>query len=330
VLLSLNGSEGYVRASQAWPLECLSVFDISPRRLVQTICCVEGTGGRMGQTLATNSPHVATELPDSQIPSPGQDGGESVRSATHAELRSHDLDVQLSSRPPTSSGAGTDRPSTLDEFRALVPLWLSDLAHNQVGAVGEFARALQPSLALGPALGRFRALLSQSWGADTAYPGAVSPSDWFVGNPRGQCGVTSFWLSEMLRLEYSIHSTFCRGSVTFVNQQAENLPDHCWLEIDGCSDGDLILDLTCDQADGFDRQIVFDSKARLDIEHVCYESHSRIDISDLPHDRFFWPRYQRLRINMQARVLFGCGAWLALITILEKVLANRNERPAPS
>jgi hypothetical protein len=48
---------------------------------------------------------------------------------------------------------------------------------------------------------------------DTAYPGTVTHSDWFVGNPRGQCGVSSVWLAEVLAREYSIDSTFCRGSL---------------------------------------------------------------------------------------------------------------------
>jgi hypothetical protein len=257
----------------------------------------------MGQTSATSSADVATELRDSHIWPPGRGGEESVRTvAPEAGLPPRD-DAQLSSDPPTYSRAGiarTDQPSTLDDLLAQLPPWLSDLTQSHVGADAEFARALQPSRALGPALRRFRSLLSQSWSADTAYPDTVDPSDWIAGNPRGQCGVSSFWLSEILRREYSIRSVFCRGSVNFVDKQAENLPDHCWLEIDGRSGEDLILDLTCDQAEGFKRPIVFDSRACLDLELVRYVSDDRIDISDLPHDPLFWPRYTRLRLNMVA------------------------------
>jgi hypothetical protein len=272
----------------------------------------------MGQTSATNSADVAPEVPDSHIWSPSHDGAESVRTvAAEAGLPRRDY-VQLSSNTPTRSRAriaGIDRPSTLDALLALPP-WLSELAQNHVDTVADFARALQPSLALGLALGQFRALLSQSWSADTAYPGTVATSDWVAGNPRGQCGVSSVWLSDILNREYSIRSILCRGSVKFLDQQAENIPDHCWLEIAGPSGEDLILDLTCDQAEGFDRQIVFNSRARLDMEHIRYQSHDRINISDLPGDPFFWPRYLRLLRNM---VTFADRCpWLPLITILRE------------
>ena len=114
---------------------------------------------------------------------------------------------------------------------------------------------------------RFKKLLSRGWSPETAYPGAVDQLRWRAGDPCGQCGVSSVWLARTLRLQYSISSTFCLGSLIFNYRSAENLLDHhCWLEINGESGEELILDLTCDQARGFDRPIVFDSKTDLDQE----------------------------------------------------------------
>lgn len=101
----------------------------------------------------------------------------------------------------------------------------------------------------------------------------------------------------MLAHKYSIRSTFCRGLLMF-DGQAEDVGDHCWLEIKGESGEELVLDLTCDQAQGFNRQIVFESKADLDRERIHYIARDRGEISDLPYSNPLWPRYQRLLLNM--------------------------------
>jgi hypothetical protein len=164
------------------------------------------------------------------------------------------------------------------------------------------ADAMPPSVeqvhALRPAVGTFRAQLAESWSPDTAYPGSIAPSHWFAGNPQGQCGVSSVWLAQELAREYSIASTFYLGSLIFDDAQAEDLLNHCWLEIP-TEPGELVLDLTCDQARGFDREIVFDSKSVLDQAHIYYISRDRVDISDLPSDPV-WPRYQKLLLNIAA------------------------------
>ncbi len=160
---------------------------------------------------------------------------------------------------------------------------------------------LESAVALGPALIRFRALLARSWSPDTAYPGSLTESRWFAGNPQGQCGVSSVWLAEVLAREYSICSTFCRGSLIFDDENAEDLFDHCWLEINGRPGDALILDLTCDQARGFDRLIVFDAKAKLESDGVHYISTERVDTSDLPSNPV-WPRYTQLLFNIVAGI----------------------------
>jgi hypothetical protein len=148
-------------------------------------------------------------------------------------------------------------------------------------------------------LDRFKKLLSQSWSPETAYPDAVDQREWTDGDPCGQCGVSSVWLAEVLLHQYSINSTFCLGSLfIFHNPSAENLLDHCWLEINGESGEELILDLTCDQARGFDRPIVFDSKKDLDQERIYYFSRERVDVSNLRKNPV-WPRYQALLVNLR-------------------------------
>jgi hypothetical protein len=146
---------------------------------------------------------------------------------------------------------------------------------------------------------RFKKLLSQSWSPETAYPGAVDQLGWTPGDPCGQCGVSSVWLAQVLQLQYSISSTFCLGSLIFYCGSAENLLDHhCWLEINEESGEELILDLTCDQARGFDRPIVFDSKTDLDQERIHYFSRERVDASNLRKNPV-WPRYQTLLVNLR-------------------------------
>jgi hypothetical protein len=150
-----------------------------------------------------------------------------------------------------------------------------------------------------PILHRFKKLLSQGWSTATAYPGAVDELNWTAGDPCGQCGVSSVWLAEILRCQYSISSTFCLGSLIFYYRSAENLLDHhCWLEINEESGEELILDLTCDQARGFDRPIVFDSKTDLEQEHIYYLSRQRVDVSSLRKNPV-WPRYQLLLTNLR-------------------------------
>lgn len=159
--------------------------------------------------------------------------------------------------------------------------------------------SLEPAVVLRPALCRFRALLERSWSPDTAYPGSFTESHWFAGNPQGQCGVSSVWLAEVLVRECAMNPTFCRGSLIFDEETTEDLLDHCWLEINGSPGDAIILDLTCDQARGFDRQIVFDAKAKLESDGVHYISTERVDTSGLPSNPV-WPRYTRLLFNMVA------------------------------
>jgi hypothetical protein len=257
----------------------------------------------MQQTSEISSSDIATKLRDPDIKAQSRDGDcqEIARTtALGGWFVSGGFDLQLAPDAPTYSRAVIGDASwhtPLNELLALLHPRLPELGDNQAVAVAAYVRTLQPALALLGALNEFRALLSQSWSPYTAYPDTVMQSQWITGNSRGQCGVSSVWLAGVLDREYSIYSTFCRGSLIFDNRQAENILDHCWLEINVGFGEALILDLTCDQARGFDREIVFDRKAALDIEHVRYISTEQVEISNLRNNPV-WPRYQRLLLNM--------------------------------
>lgn len=156
-----------------------------------------------------------------------------------------------------------------------------------------------PALAILPALQGFRQLLSRAWDFDTVYPEAANQSSWTPRTPDGQCGVSSAWLAEMLHQQYSIPSTFCQGSLIFNDQHAESVLDHCWLELNGSAGEELILDLTCDQAQGFERRIVFHPKTHLDRQGVRYIPRDWLSISDLPESPV-WSRYQTLLRNLDS------------------------------
>jgi hypothetical protein len=187
----------------------------------------------------------------------------------------------------------SDRASRPSEFLSIVSTGLSELRHPAAVAFSVSIQTLGPMLHLLPALPGFRAFLSRAWGVDTVYPETTNRSSWIPQIPDGQCGVSSAWLADTFHKQYSMSSTFCEGSLIFGDQQAENVLDHCWLELNGSDGEELILDLTCDQAQGFDRSIVLDAKTYLDHQRVHYVPRERLSLSDLPNSPV-WPRYQTL------------------------------------
>jgi hypothetical protein len=255
----------------------------------------------MKRDVATSSSEVATD-----VTSPGSVllsrdfQGIVLAIATKAGLVLRDVDLRASLRLAIDSQTDADnagRASTVNELLAIFSARLSELAHPQAVAVADCIHTLEPALALIPALRGFRDLLSRVWSLDTVHPETATEPAWMPGTPRGQCGVSSAWLAAVLHRDYSIPSTFCQGSLIFNDQRAADILDHCWLEINGGAGEELILDLTCGQARGFERQIVIDSKSHLDRERVHYVSHERLSTSDLPNNPV-WPRYQTLLRNL--------------------------------
>jgi hypothetical protein len=191
--------------------------------------------------------------------------------------------------------AVSDRASRRSEFLRTLSTGLSE-PHPGAFAVSGWK---QNALVLRLALARSKAFLSRAWGVDTVYPETSTRSSWIPGTPHGQCGVSSAWLAEFLHRQFLMSSTFCEGSLLFSNNQAENVLDHCWLELNGSADEELVLDLTCDQAQGFDRPIIFHARTDLDRQGVRYIPRERLSISDLP-DSPVWPRYQTLLRNLDS------------------------------
>jgi hypothetical protein len=184
--------------------------------------------------------------------------------------------------------------------------------------------SIRSSPPLGSALRDFRALLAISWSPGTALPGTLASPD--CGS-RGQCGVSSLWLSQILDREYSICSMFCRGEGYFGGQWAERLRNHCWLEIDGESGEPVIVDLTCDQAQTSRREIVFNSRSQLDREDVHYKLSEHINVFDLSRHSNLWRRYQRLLANMLALAPPRFGVWLPIIVILRESAEKPQDQP---
>jgi hypothetical protein len=255
----------------------------------------------MQRDVATSSSDLATPL-GSPSPEPLNNDFRKIAIAVaiHCGLVSQDIDLNKSLHLAMDYQANVvlaDRASQLSQFLRNLSAGLSELRHPGALAVAGCIQTVGPALDLLPALQGFRALLSRAWGIDTVYPESAAQPSWIPGTPQGQCGVSSAWLAQVLQQLYSMPSTFCQGSLVFDDQQAESVLDHCWLEISGSAGEELILDLTCDQAQGFDRPIVFHEKTQLDRQRVRYILHDRLSISDLP-DSPVWTRYEALCRNL--------------------------------
>ena len=60
------------------------------------------------------------------------------------------------------------------------------------------------------------------------------------------------WLLVVLQDVHSVPAVYCYGDVRAVGGSAEDLLDHCWLEIGDAQDSDrVVIDLTCDQSPTF-------------------------------------------------------------------------------
>lgn len=150
-----------------------------------------------------------------------------------------------------------------------------------------------PVLSLRPKLEEFRSRLEESWRPWTAYPGSERDFPWRQGDPTGQCGVSSAWLAKELKTNFSLNTTFCRGSLRFASDSIQDVPDHCWLEVSVNRGEKFILDLTCDQAQGFSRRIVLDPALRLEKSGIFYCPIERTSCDELETNGV-WERLQLL------------------------------------
>ncbi|WP_143074943.1 transglutaminase domain-containing protein [Streptomyces mangrovisoli] len=183
---------------------------------------------------------------------------------------------------------GTDSASR-KEIRKVTTL--EQLAEPQHEAPASHRVALDPS-----ELCRYRSRLEAAWSLSTAHPSyAREPL-----SSKGQCGVSSVWLARRLR-QRGIEATYCYGRLSFDDPSISSVDHHCWIEIGSPGDAARhIVDLTCDQADGFEEKVIYRRHDHLVREGIRYEPAARLAVDDLPGDRV-WPRYTQLEESMRTK-----------------------------
>ena len=95
-------------------------------------------------------------------------------------------------------------------------------------------------------------------------------------------------------MRYGVESTYCYGDLLFPDGHSAPVKHHCWLEVGPHLDSSrLVIDLTCDQADGLDEPVLCAPHDKLRHQGLNYVSHTRSSFGDLPQDRV-WHRYEQL------------------------------------
>jgi hypothetical protein len=197
---------------------------------------------------------------------------------------------------------GVDRPARrrLARLQGIIDITSQDyltIDEHFTGPIGECQRVLALQL---PA---YRKMLESVWSADTAHPSYARE---FADNPgpRGQCGVASVWLARELRTRFGIEATYCYGRLDVDIPGVQPVAHHCWIEIGRQADpGRLVVDLTCDQATGLDRQTLCEMHQELAVQGIRYDSVYRFRLDELKRDRV-WFRFLELDDSM-AEVLRG-------------------------
>lgn len=87
-----------------------------------------------------------------------------------------------------------------------------------------------------------RAMLENVWNPQTAFQGITLQAD--DVSSRGQCGVSSVWLSRHLEAQ-GVDARLTEGKIYVRN--FEHGDDHVWVEVHAVADTPLIIDLTSDQ-----------------------------------------------------------------------------------
>jgi hypothetical protein len=142
-------------------------------------------------------------------------------------------------------------------------------------------------------LPRYRSLLEAAWSTRTMHPSYLSEAGKRSGST-GQCGVSSVWLVRELRTVFQVEANYCYGRLSFRQQHIGAVNHHCWVEVgEPTNPRRIVVDLTCDQAQGLDQQIMCETFDRLQSRGVIYESHARLTLDQLHSDRV-WHRFAAL------------------------------------
>jgi hypothetical protein len=144
----------------------------------------------------------------------------------------------------------------------------------------------------------YRKTLEKAWSSCTVHPGYIRDFEANPG-PRGQCGVASVWLARELRVRDGIEAMYCYGKLETDVSGVEPVDHHCWLEIGSPTDpGRLVIDLTCDQAEGLRQATLCEFHGDLSRQGLRYVTHARRRLDELDQDRV-WSRYLALRDTVE-------------------------------
>ena len=140
----------------------------------------------------------------------------------------------------------------------------------------------------------YRKLLEEAWSTRTIHPSYLTDHASPQPRSRGQCGVSSVWLTKELRRSYSTEATYCFGDLIFTNGEAEPVQHHCWVEIGADDDPQrVVIDLTFDQSDLPEEPVLCDNYAELRGRGLDYRAFNRLSLEKLPDDRV-WQRFLAL------------------------------------
>jgi hypothetical protein len=163
-------------------------------------------------------------------------------------------------------------------------------------------------------LWEYRDLLEGAWSAETIHPGYAA-EDGRMPPSRGQCGVTSVWVARELREKYSVEATYCYGTLMIDRAQRNVVDHHCWLEIGQTEDPHrIVIDLTCDQAEGLEGPVLCERHDHLVSSGVQYKARSRLSVDELETDRV-WRRFQALQTAVDSAQKKGRPENAALLGI---------------
>ncbi|MFG1795739.1 hypothetical protein [Nocardia sp. NPDC049149] len=138
-------------------------------------------------------------------------------------------------------------------------------------------------------LSKFREVLERGWCRETMHPDFAE--DYIDGQPTGQCGVSSVWLARKLRADFSMQSTYCYGELSFDRNDISPVKRHCWIEIgEERSSNRIIVDLTADQAVGFDQRVIIQRAHQLEGDGIRYQARARKNLDELTQDAV-WDRF---------------------------------------
>lgn len=134
-----------------------------------------------------------------------------------------------------------------------------------------------------------RKVLERAWDSDTMYQGIVPSLD----DPasRGQCGVSSVWLSRRLS-DLGVNTLFTEGRIHLGDMTAE----HVWVEVRDVSDEPLIADIASDQYQNLLGAKIHVGRYGHDTG-ISYEPLTHFEPYDIPRKKLM-ARYALLEANI--------------------------------